>query len=97
MSNVRAAWAGCSESIAGVRPFAIVVSWRSRPNASCCAVGREAELVTAPLLLSYIAAVANVTRKHVKERIQNFDNCVQCHRSAHDNPREGHERGREED
>ena len=36
-------------------------------------------------------------RKQVKERIQNFDNCVQCHRSAHDKPREGRERGRGRD
>jgi len=44
--------------------------------------------------------VANVTRKHARERIQNIDNCVQCHRSAHDKPREGREgreRGRERD
>jgi hypothetical protein len=44
--------------------------------------------------------LANVTRKHrkhVKERIQNFENCVQCHRSVHDKPREGRERGRGRD
>ena len=39
----------------------------------------------------------NVTRKHVKERIQNFENCVQCHRSAHDKPRESSDRGRGRD
>lgn len=41
--------------------------------------------------------LANVTRKHLRERIQNFDNCVQCHRSARDKPREGSERGRGRD
>lgn len=29
---------------------------------------------------------ANITRKHVKEGINNFENCVECHRSANDEP-----------
>jgi hypothetical protein len=38
---------------------------------------------------------ANVLRKHRKEGIQNFENCVKCHRSADDEPKRG-EGGRSE-
>jgi len=34
-----------------------------------------------------------IRRKHVKEGIPEFDNCVKCHRSASE--REGNERSRE--
>ncbi len=35
---------------------------------------------------------ANIRRKHVKEGIQNFENCVRCHRSADEEPEGGGER-----
>lgn len=40
---------------------------------------------------------ANVARKHIKEGIQDFENCVKCHRSAEDEPGEGRKGGRERD
>lgn len=36
--------------------------------------------------------LANITRKHEKEGIRNFDNCVKCHRSADEEPGERGER-----
>jgi len=35
----------------------------------------------------------NIRRKHVKEGIQNFENCVKCHRSASDKTEGGERRG----
>ncbi len=30
--------------------------------------------------------------KHLKEGIRNFENCIACHRSAHDKPSKGDSR-----
>jgi hypothetical protein len=38
----------------------------------------------------------NMRAKHVEEGIRNFENCVECHRSAHEESREGGSGGRRE-
>ena len=37
----------------------------------------------------------NIRREHEEEGVPNFNNCVECHRNAHDEP--GNEGGRKED
>lgn len=37
--------------------------------------------------------LANVTREHEKEGIADFENCVECHRSAQDEPKKGGKKG----
>jgi hypothetical protein len=37
-----------------------------------------------------------IRSKHIKEGIRNFENCVECHRSAEEDPEHGESRGRRE-
>jgi hypothetical protein len=62
-------------------------------NVACatCHVGRDQGQYTCYGCHEHTPA--NVSRKHAKEGIQNFENCVECHRSADDEP--GRSSGRE--
>lgn len=62
-------------------------------NATCVTCHVDNNYATYTCYGCHEHTVANIRQEHVEEGIRNFDNCVECHRSADDEP-DGRDSGR---